>query len=53
MVVGFFYHGKGADHGQISYLISPDRARTVSSPGHELKHIAEALRQGQELPENI
>ncbi|KAE8126220.1 hypothetical protein DDE84_11615 [Bifidobacterium tibiigranuli] len=29
----------------------PDRARTVSSPGHELKRIAEALRQGQEPPE--
>lgn len=31
----------------------PDRARTVSSPGHELKRIAEALRQGQEPPENM
>lgn len=31
----------------------PDRARTVSSPNHELKIAAEALRKGEKAPDNM
>ncbi len=47
-----FRSGINARYG-LADPTDPDRARTVSSPGHELKRIAEALRQGQEPPENM